>query len=183
MIFYHVSSLIQEGMELSRYSKNNRCFCEYASNCYATCYSEFLKYYNEYKAYDINRITGRDESKWICETIFESVRKEKYCNMPSRIWGIYLSSTLDEAKEFRDKYRDPSKAHIYEIEIPDSIKVCSFDMDKFTLADEIIRKNGFDIESYKNAIEHANEYWSRGSIGVQNEYLVDCTVVVGELID
>ena len=183
MIFYHVSSLVQEGMELSRYSKNNRCFCEYASNCYATCYSEFLKYYNEFKAYDIYRITKRDEAKWICETVFESVRKEKYCDMPSRIWGIYLSSTLVEAKEFRNNYRYISKAHIYKIEIPETIKVCSFDMNKFTLADEMIRKNEFDVESYKNAIDLANQYWLGCSTGIQNEYLVDCTVIVGKMIE
>ena len=184
MKFYHVSSLIEEGMELSRYSKNNRCFCEYASNCYATCYSEFLRYYNEFKSYGIEQLTGRDESKWICETIFEFVRKEKYCNMPSRIWGIYLSMTLEEARKFRHDYRKQSKnPHIYEIEISDSIKVCSFDMDRFTLADEKIRKNRFNVESYENAIELAIQYWSGCSTGEQNEYLVDCTVVVGKLVE
>lgn len=133
----------------------------------------------------MNRITGRDESKWLCETIFESVRKEKYCNMPSRIWGIYLSSTLEEARKFRHDYRrDPqTNPHIYEIKIPETIKVCSFDMNKFTLADETIRENKFDIESYKNAIDLANQYWSGSSTGIQNEYLVDCTVIVGKMIE
>ena len=56
-------------------------------------------------------------------------------------------------------------------------------MNKFTLADEMIRKNEFDVESYKNAIDLANQYWLGCSTGIQNEYMADCTVIVGKMIE
>ena len=85
-MYYHVSSYIHENQILTQKSKNNRCFCEYISNCYAENYEEYKIYFDELNRYRLQDITGRDVYKWICEAVFEGVRKRNFYYKPSRVF-------------------------------------------------------------------------------------------------
>lgn len=181
MTYYHVSSYIYENQCLTQKTKNCRCFCEYISNCYARNYNEYKAYFDELKCYRLDEITGRDVSKWICEAIFDEVRKTMFLNYPSRIWGVYLIDSLEKACEFRKKYRDVNSAKIFEINVPEEDVFC-FDMSIFTLANEEIRKTGFSFDSYNRARKLAELYWSGKVIDGDKELLIDRPVIVGRRV-
>lgn len=97
MVYYHVSSYVSEKQVLTHKSKNNRCFCEYVSNYSNDGYENYELYYNELLNYQPEKITGRDTSKWICEAVFDGIRKKCFPEKPSRIWGVFLSKDYDSA--------------------------------------------------------------------------------------
>ena len=180
MIFYHVSSYVSEYQKLTRKSKNNRCICEYISNCSNESYQNYQYYYNELKGYHIKDISGRDAEKWISEAIFDGVRKKYYINKPSRIWGIFLSDSFTNAKEFLLEHRDPQTSHIYEVDIP--YNVCGFDMSFFSKADEKIRDENFSVDSYHYAVRLAKDYWKQAIKNRIDEYIVDDEITIGKRV-
>ena len=52
---------------------------------------------------DVFRDTGRTPEKWLCESLFESVRKQRYCECPTQIYGTFLCKELDESRKFNSK--------------------------------------------------------------------------------
>lgn len=73
------------------------------------------------------------------ETLFENVRRISFPLLPSRMTGVFFSSTFEEAVAFNESQRG-GKASIYQCVLPEE-SVCSFDMDLYTHVDERIRKN------------------------------------------
>lgn len=177
MIYYHVSSCVSEKQLLTRETKKHRCYCEYICSCDSVDYEKYKNDYNEFLKNKIDQNTGRDAAKWICEAVFEGVRKKCFPEKPSRVWGIYLSNSYENAIKFLNNYRDPETAHIYEVNI--KFKILGFDMSFFTKADERIRKESFSFASYQHAIDLAKDYWNECVQNEMDEYIVDDEIIIG----
>ena len=176
-MYYHVSSYIRPGQILTHATKNNYDYCCYVSTCEPSTYKEFLDIYQKLCLSNAERNSGRKADKWACEAIFDYVRRTEFPKMPSRIWGIYLTDSMEAAEEFLRTERDSQRAHIYEVQLPEKATVFSFDMDIFTKAHDNISENLGNESSYAFAIEQAREYW-RSTGGKIIELLVDCDVLV-----
>lgn len=195
MKYYHVSRYVKEGLVLKRETKNNYCYCEYIDNCDVSTSEKLLECYKYLCKIQAFKVTDRKESKWCCEALFEYIRKIEFLDKPSRIWGVYLSATLDDAYSFLSKHRKPIIGengeqligHIYRIYIPEYVKVSEFDMAIYTEADEYLQKSleadSFNKATYEFVCNKAREYWSGVmSNSPQEEYLVDCDVTIGDRI-
>lgn len=179
--YYHVSSFLKENQVLTHDTKNNYKFCELICLTDISSYDKYIELVKILEKSNVEEETGRDVFKWSCESIFEMVRSKHYNNMPSRVWGIYVSESPEDAYLFKKDYRN-SESKIFAIQ-PKS-KVYKFDMDIFTEADKLLRNNQ-SVSNYKKSIKLAHEYW-KGIIkkGHKNiEYLFDEEVVVGKSID
>ena len=175
MIFFHVSSYVKEGDCLTHNSKNNYNICDYISSTRINDLDDYNTLLAELKEKDILQKTGRDHYKWSCEAIFESIRLMDYNDLPSRIWGVYVTRSLDKAIEFRKKYRSED-AGIFQIDIPEE-SVYDFDMNLFTEADEALRASS--RENYDKAVELAHRYWKRIIIAESEiECIADVEIVV-----
>lgn len=191
MTYYHVSSYLREGDYLTRKTKNNFDYCCYASICDVSTYEKFIECYQQLCLSNVQQNTGRTAAKWICEAVFEYVRKNEFSDKPSRIWGFYLSSTTAEARTFLQKERQPwidasgnlRTAHIFEINIPDTQKVHCFNMDFYTEADRKLHLDKLDRSTYNFILSKAREYWKGNEVECNHlEYLVDCDIKVGKKI-
>ena len=195
MLYYHVSRYVNKGDLLTKETKNNYDFCEYISNCDVTTYEKVLTCYQHLCSKNTFEITQRKESKWVSEAIFEYIRKTEYIDMPSRIWGVYLSENLESARLFKNEYRRPIInergekliGYIYEVEVPSEAKICVFDMNIYSQADQIlqnaIEKETFDELTFLSICSMAREYWNcEMSAYPQREVLVECDITIGEKV-
>ena len=179
MIFFHVSSYVKEGDCLTHNSKNNYSICKYISSTRINDLDDYNTLLAKLKEKDILQKTGRDHYKWSCEAIFENIRLMDYNDLPSRIWGVYVTKSLDKAMEFRKKYRSED-AGIFQIDIPEE-SVYDFDMNLFTEADEALRASS--RENYDKAVELAHRYWKRIIIAESEiECIADVEIVVGKRV-
>ena len=179
MIFFHVSSYVKEGDCLTHNSKNNHNICDYISSTQINDLDDYNTLLAKLKEKDILQKTGRDHYKWSCEAIFESIRLMDYNDLPSRIWDVYVTRSLDKAIEFRKKYRSED-AGIFQIDIPEE-SVYDFDMNLFTEADEALRASS--RENYDKAVELAHRYWKRIIIAESEiECIADVEIVVGKRV-
>ena len=94
-VYYHVSSYISEGQKLTANTKNNLEYRQYISTCEVSTYHKFVESYQKINNDETYQQTGWSVEKWMCEAIFEYVRKEEYPDKPSRIWGLFLSKNLE----------------------------------------------------------------------------------------
>lgn len=190
MTYYHVSSLIKEGQILKRNTKNNFDYCCYVSSCDVTSYEEFIECYNNLCLSRVYEYSGRTAAKWMCEAIFEHVRQKEFPDKPSRIWGIYLSDSYEEAKKFLDEERKPwvdeygntRISYIYQVDILDGQKVHCFDMDLYTKADNKLQADPQNESAYHDAFVIAREYWNGSNNVGQREYIVDDVITVGKKV-
>ena len=93
-VYYHVSSYISEGQILTAKTKNNFEYRQYISTCDVSTYCKFVESYQKIDTDETCQQTGWSVEKWMCEAIFEYVRKKEYMDKPSRIWGLFLSKNL-----------------------------------------------------------------------------------------
>ena len=190
MQYYHVSSYIKEGDVLTRHTKNNHEWCCFASSRDLSTYENFLECYNFLSSQNVQNSTGRSAAKWTCEALFDYIRRTEFSEKPSRIWGIYLSATLEDAKEFLATDRNPwvdingirHESHIFSIMLKTTDNVHTFDMDLYTQADKLLQSNQPCKEIYDSIIDKARLYWKSTS-GSFTEHIVDSDVLVGKQIE
>ena len=183
-MYYHVSSFLEVNQIITRKTKNNIDFCSLASACDISTFDKFIILYEKLCFSEVHKKTGRTAEKWLCEYIFEKVRMQKFPNYPSRIWGLYLNTSVQEAKDFLIKYRDVNTAKIFELELSDEITVYCFNMDIFTEAHELLLYNTINESIYQRVNDLANEYWkSYNNYQGTKEFLIDnYTIKVGHQI-
>lgn len=183
MVYYHVSRRIQEEKLLNKSTKKDKEYCQNISNCTAKNYKEFYILFQEmYKNPHLIMRTKTLPSKWICEAIFEFVRKQSYPNMPSRVWGVFLCKTYEEAKIFNKNERE-NNGHIYAIHLSENAKIYEFNMIWYSLANELIEEQKFSIDSYNIAIKYAKQYWSGAIINKEMEYITEHDVYIDKRIE
>ncbi len=173
-IYYHVSSSIKENQVLKMKTKRLAYFCDivwaFDTSSLYNC-ETLLNILNNLNA---EEQTHRHNSKWLCEAIFEYIRKTEFPNDPSRVWGVFVVPTYEEAVEFKSKYR-AEKANIFEI-IQSPENVFRYDMGFFDIAHKPIEE-GLNIDTFINACEAARRYWKH-EISSENpffEYIIDGT--------
>lgn len=190
MQYYHVSSYVKEGDILTRHTKNNREWCCFASSCDLSTYEKFLECYNYLYSRNVLNSTGRNAAKWACEALFDYIRRTEFGEKPSRIWGIYLSASLEDAKTFLAAERKPwvdsegmhHEAHIYTIVLQTNDQVHTFDMNLYTQADELLQHNSPSKKIYEFIIDKARLYW-KSTCGSFTEYIVDSDILVGKQVE
>lgn len=87
--YYHVSGLLHNNDVLKRDSKNNLSFCEFISECNVSTFDAYLQSYKSIAFMNSLNNSGKDDSKWMTEALFEHVRKTSFKDKPSRIWGYF----------------------------------------------------------------------------------------------
>ena len=181
-MYYHVSSLRKEGDKLLRTDKIGYDYCCYASSCDLSTFEKYIECYNNLLLSNVYAMTHRTAQKWICEYIFEKVRKYHYPDLPSRLWGIFLTNSLEAAKEFLYEKRNYPVYMIFEIVIKDEESVHCFDMDIFTKAHTNLETDPLNPSFYNEAFELAKQYWETNNTYTgTKEYLVeDESLIIGK---
>ena len=173
-MYYHVSSKRKEGDKLLRITKFGYDYCCYASSCDLSTFEKYVECYNKLLLSNVFTFTERTASKWICEYIFEKVRNYHYSYLPSRLWGIFLTNSLEAAKEFLYERRNYPGSRIFEIVIKDEESVHCFDMDIFTKAHTNLENDPLNPSFYNEAFELAKQYWETNNTYTgTKEYLVE----------
>ncbi len=180
-MYYHVSSFLKEFELLTKETKNNYEYCKMACGTDVSSYDKLVEFMEKLNRDNVKGRTGKDCYKWASEAIFEWIRSTFYPDMPSRIWGIFISDSFESALDFKKKYRD-DKAHIFEMPIP-HIQVYKFDMNLYTIADENLRNN-FSEASYQECVQKAKEYWTQTDRNINVEFLFEADIVtVGKKVE
>lgn len=178
MIFYHVSSYVNKGDHLTRESKKKYETCILISQIQINDHDDYIKLLTKMENDGIKEKTGRTHYKWSCEAIFETVRATLDKNLPSRIWGIFVTKSIDEAIKFRNNHR-AKESHIFQVDIPED-SVYEFDMNLFTAAEKKLSVDPSE-ENYKKAVELAHRYWKRIIADASSlECLTEAEVEVGD---
>lgn len=106
------------------------------------------------------------------ELVFESVRKENYCDLPSRLRGLYVVKTLDEIDQWLVILKRTNKK--------------PFQILKLKLTGKIFCGNGNLILRQNNSlnakIKQANLYWSSQEANGVNEYIFEGEVEVIDIV-
>lgn len=171
--FYHVSSFIHENLILTKEGKPHQEMCNLICGFDISTLSKCEVLFNIINKLNINTDTGRQNDKWLCEAIFEYIRKIEYPNNPSRMWGLFVVSTYEEAKKFNLNYRN-GNAKIFEIKQPIE-NAFKYDMYFFDLAHQLIKNSGLNYLTFGNACENARYYWQHKQC-IENsfpEYIID----------
>ena len=179
MKYYHVSTQLHEGYQIIPSQKSFLGWSRYAENAKVLEENEFIEVFNYLKASDVEIKTGRRPQKWLCEILFENIRKQYYSNRPSRIYGTYLCKDLDEAMQFNQLYRK-GKASIFEVDIDEN--VVFFDMNIFTRAETSL--DSISDNTFASCVNLAHYYWSSaGEESItQKEYIYDQPIIIGKKI-
>ena len=184
MHYYHVSSHAKEGQIFTKETKNNFNYCEFMCVNDFSTYEKSFNLYKEMLKMDLYSKTGRNASKWLCEAIFEYVRKHNnHTDLPSRVWGVYLCDTKEHAKEFKNNERG-KESKIFEVNVCSAI---TLNMNLFTQAHKEIVETDFSAQSYENVVNYANAYWTGKNIpGCEYipEYIaLDKEVRIGSVVE
>ena len=175
--FFHVSSHSSEGMYLIKESKpfQELCdlICEADTSSLDKC-KDLLKEINQKNNYPDNE--KRRDDKWLCEAIFEYVRKTEYPDNPSRVWGVFVVDTPEKAEEFIIKSNRKKESKIFEIVQPVE-NVFEYDMSFFDFAHVPIVQKGLNMSTFENACERAKSYWRHARYDKEAfiEYIIDGT--------
>lgn len=176
--FYHVSTHAHAGDIYSRETKNNFNECKYVSSHVPSSYEEACQLLDYMRENSFGAKTGKSPEKWLCEAIFENVRKNCFSNLPSRIWGVFLCDSLEMATSFKEKERKP-ETKIFGVCISEDA-VQRFNMNLFTVAcDSLVRS--FSSESYQRAVCFAQKYWANeDSNNYSPEFLTEMVLTIGK---
>lgn len=176
--FYHVSTYARTGSIYSRGTKNNFNECNYVSSHAPSSYEEACWLLGYMRENSFGENTGKLPEKWLCEAIFENVRKSCFSNLPSRIWGVFLCDSLEMATSFKEKERKP-ETKIFEVCTSEDA-VQRFDMNRFTVACDSIVEN-FSSESYQRAVCCAQQYWANeDGNNYSPEFLTETVLIIGK---
>lgn len=176
MPYYHVSSYAKDGQV---YLLSEKPLQSYIDEIESFSADSYLQFFNACDLIpdDILHKTGIRKSKWLCELVFESVRRENFNYAPRRLHSIYLCSSLEEARTFNEKYRS-NRASIFETVFSGTVH--QFDMAIFTVAEEYLftHMSQLSEDVYTQLRTHACEYWGHNHPMEQVEYLYEGTVVL-----
>ncbi len=171
--FYHVSSHICENYILKKENKPYPDLCNLICESDVSTISKCKDLLKKIKQLNPDEEINRPNGKWLCEAIFEYVRKTEYPQYPSRVWGVFVTRTYKDAEEFNFEARK-GRANIFEIVQPIE-NVFEFDMQLFSLACDPMVKPGLNDITINDAFNYAKLYWSRekGKEKPQLEYIID----------
>lgn len=174
MAYYHVSSYAKDGQV---YFLNQKPLQQYIDEFEAFSVNNYAQFVDTCNLIPttILQETGIRKSKWLCELIFENVRKESFYQLPRRMHSIYLCKSLEEAQVFNRSFRK-NEASIFEAIFEGT--VYQFDMNLFTLAEEYLFNHSMILSEniYKQVKSYAYEYWSQKLPMKQIEYMYEGTV-------
>lgn len=181
MKYYHVSSQLEVGARIIPCKKTFMGWSSFSDKTTITNEQEFYDCLEFLKKSPVYRDTDRTPEKWVCEILFENIRKNYFFDHPSRIYGTYLCQSVTEAIRFKQKYRN-ADSKIFEVEIEDNVNY--YDMQLFTIAESSIYGSSFQNSVYNTCIKLAYDYWnSQGNSSIsEKEYLYDKEIVVGKEI-
>lgn len=177
--FYHVSSYIHTNEILKKGTKPNGEFCNLICTSNISTLPEIEVLLKKLNSMKVLEKTGRPSGKWLCEAIFEHVRKTEFPNNPSRVWGIFVTRTYNDAERFKLNCRT-EKANIFEIMQPlkNAFKYDMYFWDQaYIPIEKCIKLNGLNEEIINNALEFARKYWSQETSDGNPlyEYIIDGT--------
>lgn len=181
MAYYHVSSYARDGQT---YFLNQKPLQQYIDQFESFSVDNYTQFINACDLIPdaILQKTGIRKSKWLCELVFESVRRESFCQAPRRMHSIYLCNSLEEAKAFNEKFRG-NTASVFEA-IFDG-PVYQFNMTLFTIAEEYLFDHITNLSEiiYEQLRSYACEYWSQKQPMQQTEYIYEGTVELKLILD
>lgn len=181
MVYYHVSRQLHMGDVIYPQKKSFSGWSEFAYNTIIRSYSDFAEIHDYLKISDVFQVTKRTFAKWLCETLFESIRKQRYPNCPTRIYGTFLCKELSESRTFNKAERE-GNGTIFRVHT--KAPVDYFDMQLFTDA-ECSLYNGISEEVYNYCLEKAVKYWeSKNDASVtQKEYICMENLLLSEIVN
>ena len=154
---------------------------EYAYTANIQSYADFVKSHDYLKASDVFQETGRTVAKWLCETLFESIRQQRYPDCPTRIYGTFLCKELDDSRIFNRDEREGNGA-IFKVDTKDVVNY--FDMQLFTDAERSLYSRVSE-EMYINCIDLAVKYWeSKNDASIaRKEYICIENLLLSEIVN
>ena len=155
MVYYHVSSQLYVGYIIHPLQKTFNGWSKIAYDADIHHYADFTKFYDLLMKSDVLQDTGRTPEKWLCESLFESVRKQRYLDCPTRIYGTFLCKELDNSRIFNNEERK-GKGTIFMVDTKNTVDF--FDMQLFTDA-EISLYQGLNEKIYQECFGLAVKYW------------------------
>lgn len=181
MYYYHVSTQLSAGTTIHPYGKTFSGWSDYSYTCKITNEQDFFAVLKLLESSTVFNDTGRKPEKWLCEILFENVRRSRFNNHTSRIYGTYLCGSIKEAEMFNEKYRE-NKAKIFIVELSETVPF--YDMHLFTQAKELIENAHIQEGIYTQIISLANEYWIRCNDDniIEKEYIYGKDLVLGKEI-
>lgn len=180
MVYYHVSRQLHVGDTIYPQQKSFCGWSEFAFNTNIRNYTDFERNYNYLKDSDVFQVTGRTFAKWLCETLFESIRRQRYSNYPTRIYGTFLCKELSESRIFNIAERK-GNGTIFIVQTKEPVDF--FDMQLFTDAESSL--NGVSEDIYNNCLGLAVKYWeSKNNESItKKEYICMENLLLREIID
>jgi len=183
MVYFHVSRQLNIGDVVYPHKKSFSGWSEFAYNANIQNYTDFMKYYDYLKNSEVFQDTERTFAKWLCETLFESIRQQRYPDYPTRIYGTFLCKELNESRMFNRKERE-GEGTIFVVDTKETVDF--FDMQLFTDAESsLYDENGVSEEQYKYCVEMAVKYWeSKNNESVtKKEYICMERLLLSEIVD
>ena len=169
MVYYHVSTQLHVGYTIYPTNKSFSGWSEFAFNTRIQTYSDFISIYNYLKNSSVHSDTNRTFNKWLCETLFESIRQQRFPDCPTRIFGTFLCKDLNESRIFNKKRRE-GKGTIFLVDTENTVDF--FDMQIFTDAETSLYNRVSD-EMYNYCVELAVKYWKSKNDNsiIEKEYI------------
>lgn len=181
MVYYHVSRRRKIGDIISPQQKPFGAWSRFAYTTTIEGYTDFIKTHDYLQTSGVFQETGRTFEKWLCETLFESVRKQRYPNCPTRIYGTFLCKEFSESRMFNETERE-GDGTIFRVRTKESVDY--FDMKLFTDAESSLHC-GISEGVYNYCLEKAVKYWeSKNDASVtQKEYICMENLLLSEIVD
>ena len=181
MVYYHVSSQLHVGYTIYPFQKSFSGWSKFAYDADFHNYLDVVKSYDHLMMSNVLCDTGRTPEKWLCEALFESVRKQKYPDCPTRIYGTFLCKELDDSRIFNQTKRKGSGT-IFVVNVKDDVDF--FNMQLFTDAESSLHQ-GLSETIYQKCIELAVEYWESRNNGMisEKEYICMENLLLCEKIE
>lgn len=180
MEFYHVSSYATDGQI---YLPDNKSLQKYITSFEAlnvSTYEYFVTEACNMIPSTVEDETGIRKSKWLCELIFENIRKEKTEWAPRRMHSVFLCASLEEAQLFNKEFRGGT-ASVFKAIFEGNPH--AFDMNVFTRAEEYLHQHMSEIHEpvYEQLRFYALEYWERRRPLEKAEWLYEGRVKLKQL--
>ena len=181
MKYYHVSTRLSAGTTIHPYDKPFSVWSDYSYKCAVSNEQELFDVLSFLKSSTVFNDTGRTPEKWLCEILFENVRRSRFNNHANRIYGTYLCGSIKDAEMFNEKYRE-NKAKIFMVELSETVPF--YDMHLFTKAQELIESAYSQAGIYTQIVRLAIDYWEgcNNDAIIEKEYIYDKDLVLGKEI-